>query len=144
MKKKVLWGIGVAIAALLVFQAGVFVGFHKAGFSYRWGEDYYRVFGGHRKAFMGMPRGFEFGEFASPHGSVGKILNVTLPTIVIEGDDKVEKVVMIKDDTVIRRFRDTIKPVDLKPDDVVVIIGSPNDKSQIEAKLIRVMPTRQK
>ena len=34
------YGFLVAVIALLIFQAGVFVGFHKASFSYRWGDNY--------------------------------------------------------------------------------------------------------
>ena len=139
LAKLILRGIAIIVAALLIFQAGVFVGFHKAGFSYRWGEDYYRTFGGQRKIFKGPQRG-EPNEFPAVHGSAGKIIKITLPTIVIEDKDKIEKIIVIKDGTVIRRFRDEIKPTDLKVDDSVVVIGSPNDKSEIEARLIRLMP----
>ncbi len=33
-----------------------------------------------------------------------------------------------------------IKASDLKVDDSIMVIGSPNDKSEIEARLIRVLP----
>jgi hypothetical protein len=49
--------------------------------------------------------------------------------------------VVIKEDTAIMRFRETIKPSDLKVDDSIVVIGEPNDAGQIEAKFIRVMPS---
>jgi hypothetical protein len=35
-----------------------------------------------------------------------------------------------------------IKLADLKIGDIIVIIGSPNDKGQIEAKIIRVFPPK--
>ena len=38
--KKLFWGIGFIIVILLIFQAGVFVGFHKAGFGRRFGERF--------------------------------------------------------------------------------------------------------
>ncbi len=144
---KILCGIGVIVVALIIFQAGIFVGYHKAAFSYKWGENYYHdFFGGPREerglfkgpmGMMGIPRE----DFSSAHGVSGKIIKVDLPTIVIDGQDNVEKVVLIKDDTVIRSLRENIKPTDLKADDFVVVIGSPDDKGQIEAKLIRIIPS---
>ncbi|MBI3442287.1 MAG: hypothetical protein HY007_00760 [Candidatus Sungbacteria bacterium] len=134
---KIFAGIGIVIAALLIFQAGMFVGYRKAAFSYRWGQDYYHTFGGRRKNFLA---GMDRGEFPSAHGTIGKIIKIDLPTFVIEGQDKTEQVVLTNDQTTVRRFRETIKPADLKPDDYVVVIGDPNDTSQIEARLIRLMP----
>lgn len=135
--KGIIVGIGVVVAVLLVFQAGMFVGYRKAAFSYHWGEDYYRTFGGQRKnAVMGIPRD----DFFNAHGASGRIIKIDLPTFVLEDQGRVEKVVLIKDDTAIMRFRDTLKPADLKADDFVVVIGSPNDQAQVEARLIRVMP----
>lgn len=126
---RILCIIGIVIVALLIFQTGVFVGYHKAAFSYRWGQEYYHTFGGHR--------------FPSSHGAIGKIIKVDLPTFIMEGPDKTEQVVLTTDTTIVRRFRDVIKPSDLKPDDYVVVIGSPNDKSQIEARFIRLVPAPQ-
>jgi len=74
------------------------------------------------------------------HGAVGRIIKVSLPTMVVSGPDNLEKVVMIKDDTIVRQFRSDLKPGDLKIDQNVVVVGSPNEDGQIEAKLIRLMP----
>lgn len=146
---RILYAIGTIIVALLIFQAGMFIGYHKAAFSYRWGQDYYRTFGGHlpelpfgragRRNFpMGM--GMDGEDFPSSHGSIGKIIKIDLPTFIMEGTDKTERVVVISDNTIVRRFRETLKPSDLKTEDYVVIIGSPNNKSQIEARFIRLVP----
>ena len=136
---RILAGIGIVIAALMIFQAGVFVGYHKAAFSYRWGQDYYHTFGGHqKKIFMGM----DHGNFPNTHGATGKIIKTDLPVLVIEDPDKIEQIILTDNRTIVRRFRDTIKPADLKIDDYVVVIGSPNDTTQIEAKFIRVMPAK--
>ena len=76
----VLFSIGAIVLALAVFQLGMFVGFRKAAFSFRWGEDYYRTFGGGRKPMeMGMKRD---GLFDS-HGATGKIIKITLPNIFL-------------------------------------------------------------
>lgn len=131
---------GAIVIASIIFAGGMFVGFRKAGFSYRWGEDYYRTFGGRRgEPMMGFPQP---GDFTNSHGAVGKIIKINLPNIIISGEDNIEKIILIKDDTVIKRFRENVKPTDLKENDFVTIIGKPDDKSQIEAKLIRIMPAR--
>ncbi|MDO8555205.1 MAG: hypothetical protein Q7R75_01415 [bacterium] len=129
--------VGIIIAAILVFQAGVFVGYRKAAFSYKWGENYYRVFGERKR---GPLMGVMGEDFPNAHGATGKIIKIDLPTFIIAGQDKIEKIVLIKDDTAIRRFRETIKPADIKVDDFAVVIGSPNGQAQIEAKFIRLMP----
>ena len=129
-------GIGIAVAVIIVFQAGIWVGYRKAAFSFRWGDNYYRSFGGPRGDFApGLPHG----DFPDANGAAGRIIKIDLPTFIVEGQDRAEKIILIKDDTFIKRFRDTVKPEDMRVDDFVVIIGAPNDQSQIEAKLIRLM-----
>jgi|GEM_PF-150390 len=135
--KWVLFGVGALVVLLLAFRAGIEVGTRKASFSYRWGENYHRNFGGPREGFMGGMMG---NDFVDGHGVFGKIIKIELPLLTINDQRGAEKVVLLKDDTVIRRFRDTIQPGDMKVDESVVVIGSPNDAGQIEAKLIRIMP----
>lgn len=130
-------GVGLALIVLLIFQAGMFVGYRKAAFSYRFGDNYYRAFGEHG------PRPFQIPlqeGFIESHGAVGKIVTINLPTFVMVGPDEIEKVILIGDDTQIRHFDTTISASDLKVDDFTVVLGSPNENSQIEAKLIRVLP----
>ena len=55
-----------------------------------------------------------------------------------------EKIILVSDATIIKRFQDTIKLADLKVDDYIVVIGEPNNAGQIEAKLIRLMPPEPK
>jgi hypothetical protein len=87
------------------------------------------------------PFGFPGGEFTSSYGVTGTIVKINLPTIIVEGADKVEKVVVLNDKTIIREFRNDVKASDLKAGDPIIVIGSPDSSAQIEAKLIRVMPT---
>lgn len=136
--QKILIGVGMAVVALLIFQAGMFVGYRKASFSYRFGDNYYRAFGDHGpKSFKGSMRG----GFIEANGAVGKIVSINLPTFVVVGTDNVEKVILIRENTRIRHLDTTATSTDLKVDDSIVIFGSPNDSSQIEAKLIRIVPT---
>lgn len=135
----------IILAALAIFQAGIFVGFHKAKFSYGLGNNYYQTFGDFRGAIPGrigeiMPRGLFHEEVSTAHGVAGKIISVSLPTIIVEGRDNIEKIISINDDTQIREFRNTIRPEGLKVGDQVIVIGDPNNQSQIEAELIRVVP----
>lgn len=144
---KVLLGIVAGLIVLLfVFQAGMFIGFRKASFSYRFGDNYYRNFGGERgmaggegNSMMGIPRG----GFSESHGGIGKVISVILPTFVVQGVDGIEKIIRINDGTVIMKLRDRIDSKNIVVDDFVTVIGTPNTASEIEAKLIRIMPAPQ-
>lgn len=135
--KITIWAIGAAIIMLIMFQAGLIVGFKKAGFSYRWGENYHRNFAGPRAGFI---EDFSGKEFIEANGVFGSIIKIGSSTMVIKGRNDTEKIILLKTDTVIKRFQNTIKSSDLKANEFIVVIGSPNNTGQLEAKLIRVMP----
>jgi hypothetical protein len=132
---KILWCVAGLIMAGLIFQAGIFVGYYKASFSYRLGDEYHSIFGD-RNSLPGQ----NGEEFSGAYGASGDILKIDLPNIVIEGQNSVEETVVLSTSTIFRSMRDTIKATDLKTDDFVVVIGQPNDNGQIEAKLVRVVP----
>jgi hypothetical protein len=140
--KITLLALAAFIVLLIVFQAGMAVGFRKANFSFKWGENYQRNFGGPRGGFLGnfIRNDFVGKDFINGHGVFGQIIKIDGSTIIIKGADNAEKIVLSKDDTAINRFQEKIKVGDLKVDDQVIVIGSPNNAGQIEAKLIRVMP----
>ena len=122
------------VVALFIFQAGVFVGYRKAIFTSELGDNYYRAFAPNNQGMMGgdnIPGG---------HGAVGKVVKISLPTFIIEGPDNIEKQVLLTDDTIIRHFKNTISQNDIKVGDYVVVIGSPDQNGQVEAKLIRLLP----
>ena len=131
------------VVALLVFQAGVTVGYKKASFSRQLGNNFYRVFDG-----MPMPgerpvmtKKFLFTEsLPGGHGAAGRVASVSLPSFVVAGPDNVEKVVVIGRGTDIRRVRDSATSSDIKVEDFVVVLGSPDDAGQINARLIRILP----
>jgi hypothetical protein len=134
--------LGVIVIALLIFQLGMRVGFTKADFSYKWGENYHKNFAGPREGFFGDWRKMPLppGDFLEAHGVFGSIIRIDGSTLVIKGSDNIEKTVLISDKTQIQDRRETLKVGDLKVDDQVVIIGSPTKDGQIEAKFIRIMP----
>jgi hypothetical protein len=132
-----LFGLALLAGA---FALGTFVGYKKAAFSYRWGENYHLNFGGPKMGFLRQMEDFGGGDFIEGHGTFGRIIKIDGSTLIIESRDKVEKVVLVKDDTEIQKLRNTLKIDDLKVGDYAVVIGEPNDLGQIEAKFIRVMP----
>ncbi len=138
--KRIIIALGIFTAIVLIFGLGIFVGGMKAKFSYRWAESYHKNFAGPREGFFGNWQLPPPSDFINSHGTFGQIIEIKENTLVIKGEDDVEKIVLIKDDTTINRFREIIKVTDLKVDDFVVVIGSPNEAGQIEAKLIRVLP----
>ncbi len=94
-----------------------------------------------------LGKDFSGGDFIGAHGTFGQIIKIDPSTdlgqaavLVIRGKDNVEKIVLIKNDTEIRRFQDVIQIGDLKIDELVTVIGEPNDAGQIIAKFIRILP----
>lgn len=138
--KHIITGIGIVVIALFIFQAGIFVGLRKAEFSGRMGDNYYKTFGEQRRP-RGMMPNFGMMDSLNSHGTIGKIVSITLPQIIVADRDGTEKTIIIDTKTDIRSFRDSIKAENLKVGDFVTIIGEPNNNGQIEAKLIRIMPT---
>lgn len=125
------------IILLLVFKMGAIIGLRKARFSMGWEQNYHRNFAGPRGGFL---NDFREENFIEASGVFGKIIKIDASNIIIAGQNNTEKIVLIKDNTIVRRFRDTIKISDLKTDELVVVIGEPNETGQIEAKFIRIMP----
>lgn len=137
--KWIIIGIVIFVYSIFVFGAGLFVGGMKANFSYRWAENYHRNFGGPESGFMfDIRMSPPNGEFIQGHGVFGEIIQIKDSDFVINGQDNVEKVVILNKDTTITIGRRTITKSDLKVGEQVVVIGSPNEQGQIEARLIRV------
>jgi len=133
----------IFVVLAVTFGLGTMVGYRKANFSYQWGENYHKNFGGPRDGFMGpmMPRpipGMMGDDFINPHGLTGSIIKIDGTNIIVKGNDNTEKTILLSDKTVIRNGRQDIKASDLKVDDLIVTIGDPNSTGQIDAKLIRI------
>lgn len=130
-------GIGCFVVFLVAFRAGMSVGFHKADYSYRFGDNYCRNFAGPKDGFRG---GLEGRGFMDAHGIIGQIIKIDGALLIINDKDGVEKIVKTTAETAIVSMRANITFGELKNDDLIVIIGEPNVAGQIEAKLIRIMP----
>jgi len=135
--KGFLFGIIGFLLLTFVFKVGEIVGMQKADFSCRWSDNYHRNFGGPKAGFL---KGFGDKDFIEANGTVGQVIKVASSTVVIKGRGEIEKIVLINSNTTIKSLEKTIQASDLKVDDMVVVIGEPNNAGQIEAKLIRVMP----
>lgn len=134
--KTILITLGALVVLLIVFQAGMYVGYRKANFAFRWAASYHRNFGGPQNGFLDN---FEGKDFVNGHGVAGTIVKIDGPTIIIKGLRDVEKIVTASDaTTTIKKGTDTIKISDLKTDDLIVVIGTPKDDGSVEARLIRV------
>ncbi len=131
---KILIILAAIVVLLFVFSAGVFVGFEKAKFSYRWGENYYNNIVGRRNP-LNSDR-----QFFNAHNVIGKIININGDSIIIKDQNNTEKTIIVDSSSVIRERNQDIQVSDLKVDDNIVVIGSPNNQGQIQAKLIRLLP----
>ncbi|MFA6252314.1 MAG: hypothetical protein WCX74_02860 [Candidatus Paceibacterota bacterium] len=128
--------IGEIILLLVTFEIGAIVGFKGADFSCNMDKNYGRNFGGMDFNFP------DKGRFEGAHGILGQIMKIDGETIIMKDVDSTEKVILVKGDVAIKKFKDDIKLSDLKVDDKIVVIGNPNEKGEIEAKLIRWMPNQ--
>ncbi|MDP3956922.1 MAG: hypothetical protein Q8Q10_00275 [bacterium] len=140
--------VGVLVVALVSFASGVAVGFHKAKFSYAWGENYERNFVGGARGMTANGRGMtgRFGlderDFRNAHGVAGSILSLSDGSLVIKDKDNKENSVAITEKTLIKSGRATVTLGDLKVEDKIVVIGRPGENGVVNADLIRVFEKR--
>ena len=140
--KWVIVGLVGFIVIILIFSVGMKVGTLKAKYSYNWAESYHKNFAGPRGGFLGAWRGFPAGDFIGGHGAFGEVIEISDNGFVVKGRGDVEKIIIISEETVIKIGSETVED-GLQIGDRVVIIGSPNEDGQIEAKLIRVFDGEQ-
>jgi len=133
------WSILVFIILLLVFKAGMMIGFKKANFSLQWGQNYHQNFSGPRGNFFMSTFGPD--EYIESNGAFGQILKINDNSLIMNGVGNLEKIILINNDTIIRNQRDNLKANELKIGDNIVVIGEPDNEGQIKATLIRIMPT---
>lgn len=138
--------VGVFIIALGSFAGGLAIGFHKARFSYKFGENYERNFIGSRMGVMGRRGSDNFGfpggpggrDFRNAHGLAGAIISISDNNLIVKDKDGKENTVTVTGKTIIKRQRDDIGISDLKQNDQIVVMGSPGDNGVVNADLIRV------
>ncbi len=134
--KIILLILGGIAALFLVFGLGVAVGYERAIFSSRFGENYYRN-------FYGLSRGL-LGSMSGPmpvnaHGGVGTVMDVSSSSLSIRDSANNERSIAIFPDTVIRENDMTITSDLLKVGERIAVIGAPDEQGQIRARFIRVL-----
>lgn len=119
----IMYGIGILLIAIIIFQAGMIVGRGKESIINEQKERY----------SIQQPN-------TTVHGTTGIIVGINLPKILVADEDHTEKVILVRDETIIRSLRDELSAEDLKSGDYIVVIGTPTLQGYIQANLIRVLP----
>jgi len=140
--KGIILGLAGFIILVFIFGLGVSVGMQRANFSFQWASEYHKNFGGPQGGFLGSFIGMDR-EFGNANGSFGQIIKIdeASESLTIKDVSNIEKNILIGSQTTIIYQRKNLKLPDLKINDSVVVIGEPNSSGQIQAELIRVMPT---
>lgn len=68
----------------------------------------------------------------------GEIIEITNSNLIIKGRRGIQETIAIERDTIIKKGKETVKD-GLQIGDRVVVVGLPNERGQIEAKLIRIL-----
>lgn len=120
-----------------VFALGMNVGFYKARFTDNWIKNYPANFANGTGVYP-MPLPPPNGSFNN-HGVLGTILSTDGKTVIIKDEADTEKTIVLSSDTAYRQDSKNLKAEDLKISQKIVVIGSPNEQGQIEAKFIRIV-----
>lgn len=119
----VMYGIGILLVAIIIFQTGMIVGRGKESIMNEQKERYP----------LNQP-------LPTAHGTAGKIISISLPTILVADEDHTEKIILLREETIIRSLRASLLANELSINDYIVVIGTPTTKGYIQANLIRVLP----
>jgi len=134
---RIIYSIVGLLLVLLIFQAGMYLGFRRAAFSVNWDTAHNCNLRDPRSIFA--PFGNDTPEI-NPHGSVGEILSIRLPLIVVKGISGDEDFILISTSTSIRKLRGAASTSDFVVGGQIVTIGSPDERGQIHASFIRLIP----
>jgi hypothetical protein len=126
---------GIAVL-FVVFGLGVVVGYHKAIFASRWGENYSSNFYFEQGPMDMMG---ESGPW-NAHGVAGVIIDIASGTLSVKDIQNNERSVVIIPETVIRSVSGTITADGLKIGQNITAIGEPNEQGQLIARFIRIVP----
>jgi len=132
-------GIFIFIGLLLIFKAGMMIGAYKSAFSYRYNEQYPqdRRIGNYGMMNSGMMRGFDDRNVINASSTIGIITNIEGSKITVQDNTGVEKILVITNNTAIRRHMNSLSITDLHVSDSIIAFGQPNKDGEIEATLIR-------
>ena len=128
--------LGILLIALVIFSAGIAVGYERASFSMGWEENDY----GNMSRFDRMFEPFTHNDDnINSHGAIGNITSIQLPTFLVRGPHQAEQVVMIGSSTILRLMRSSASIGDLKSGEQVIVIGAPDQEGRIQATFVRII-----
>ncbi|MDE2041379.1 MAG: hypothetical protein KGI59_03310 [Patescibacteria group bacterium] len=137
---KIILVLAIVLIALVIFQAGMIVGYHRGVFAGDWDGNYERsVFDPH-SVFAPLMRDFSRGDVMNGHGTIGEITDLSLPTLMVKGPGTIEQVVAVSPTTTVRVMHMPATIQDLRTGEQIVVIGEPGMNGQINASFIRVIP----
>lgn len=111
---KIIAALGILLLLLIVFSAGVSVGYNRAS---QTGPN--RIYS---------------------HGAIGNITSIEFPNMVVRGPNRAEQVITVGTSTVVRMMRAPATLSDLSIGRQVVVIGSSRNDGRIQATFIRIIP----
>jgi hypothetical protein len=129
--------LAAVLVALMSFAAGAKFGFDRAFFMCNLSHNYERNFIGQRGGSWNEISGRNA---IGMHGIVGEVLSVGTSTLTVSDRDNLEKAVLVTASTSIKSMNNNISLADIKVDSKVVIFGRPNDRGEIQASMIRLVP----
>ncbi|MGB9598545.1 MAG: hypothetical protein ACPLZH_01725 [Minisyncoccales bacterium] len=141
--KGFLIGLLFFLVLIFIFKIGVFIGMTKTRFFCQWVENYHKNFAGPLFGFKDQLRP-PFGSLIENHGFFGEIIKISDKEFVMIGKDKLEKVVVVNEKSIIQEGRREINFSDLKVGDFVVVVGLARDDGKVEARLIRLFSKEDK
>lgn len=127
-----LGAIPVALLLVIVFVAGMRVGYREARFSHASGENYEHIFS--------RPEGFLDMRSENAHGVFGTVVGVADNVITVVDAFKTERSVTISSSTIMRSGANSAEATDARAGNKIVVFGDPNDAGQIAARFIRLFP----
>jgi len=134
---RIVIGLAAALVILVVFQAGIFVGYRKGLQISSWETDLGRNVDDPHSLFAPFMHDVDD---PGSHGAVGFVISVHQPNFMVKGDAQAEQVIMLGPDTEIRRMHDVASTSDLQPGIPVVVIGTPGSDGRLHATFIRILP----
>ena len=123
---------------LVIFSAGMFVGYHKARFSYEWNANYARNISNPDSMFAPFMHDTDHGD---AHGAIGEIVSIRSPLIMIKNPFEAEKILIIDQGTMIRHLYGIASTSDLAVGEHIIALGSPDQNGQVHATFIRIIPS---
>ena len=129
----------IIACVIIVFHTGEEFGYKKEQLMDNVSNGYYKTLGPGDVRRTG-PFGYLFDDQTGTHGVSGKVISVTADKILVEDNEGIEKTVLVDSNTTIKKQRATISESDIKPDDFMIVIGSPTTDGQVDAKIIRILP----